>query len=123
MKKDDHPGARFDKFALIVGKIGVRQARLFAYEEVMNWKGAAAAHVFGGLRGQLLSLACSYNIDVKPVHVGTIKKFATGSGRASKEEMINAARELYPHLTIKDDNEADAVHLLAYVLKEMSIGK
>lgn len=39
-----------------------------------------------------------------------IKKFATGKGNASKDEMIKAAKNKYGYYG-NDDNEADAIHL------------
>lgn len=42
----------------------------------------------------------------------SLKSFATGSGRAEKRDMIAAARELWPHAPIgNDDNKADALLL------------
>lgn len=43
------------------------------------------------------------------VHIGTLKKLATGYGRASKDEMVQAAQEFCPE--VEDDNIADAIHL------------
>ena len=45
----------------------------------------------------------------------TIKKFATGRGNAKKPEMIKAAQE--KGFDIKDDNEADALHLLQLTIE------
>lgn len=39
----------------------------------------------------------------------TIKKFATGNGRAEKAEMVAAAQAIDPRIV--DDNVADALHL------------
>lgn len=41
----------------------------------------------------------------------TLKSFATGSGRADKRDMIDAARSLWPHARVADDNQADALLL------------
>lgn len=43
----------------------------------------------------------------------TLKKYATGYGRASKEDMVEYARDLYPEVANHD--EADAIHLAKYV--------
>lgn len=59
------------------------------------------------------------------VHPLTLKKWATGSGRADKEDMIKAANRLAgqfppfcgPPIPITDHNQADAVCLLACVLQ------
>ncbi|GHT98694.1 hypothetical protein FACS1894126_4420 [Alphaproteobacteria bacterium] len=49
------------------------------------------------------------------IPVGTIKKFATGKGNASKEEMIAFAKS--QGFTPVDDNEADALAILLLSLK------
>lgn len=38
-----------------------------------------------------------------------VKKALTGSGKSKKEDMLQAAREKYPRLNIKNDDEADAI--------------
>lgn len=40
-----------------------------------------------------------------------VKKFATGNGNANKEKMVEAAKKLWGYEG-KDDNEADALHIL-----------
>jgi Holliday junction resolvasome RuvABC endonuclease subunit len=47
--------------------------------------------------------------------VGTLKKFATGCGRAHKDGMIEAATRLFPGVYFGgDDNAADALCLLSW---------
>ena len=53
-----------------------------------------------------------------PIHSATLKKFATGSGRASKEAMLEIARDRWG-VHIADDNEADALWLMEYARKEI----
>ena len=48
------------------------------------------------------------------VPVGTIKKFASGKGNASKQQMIEAVEDRFGCI-VADDNEADAIALLEYV--------
>lgn len=50
-------------------------------------------------------------IPVVEVGVTTLKKFATGDGKADKLEVIASMRELWPHAKIRNDNEADALGL------------
>lgn len=52
----------------------------------------------------------------------TIKKFATGNGRAGKPEMIAAARVAYPGIDRLTDNEADALHLARFGLELVTPG-
>ena len=52
------------------------------------------------------------------VPVGTLKKHATGNGRASKAEMVQAALDRWG-VEIEDDNHADALCVLAWVLEDV----
>jgi Holliday junction resolvasome RuvABC endonuclease subunit len=49
-----------------------------------------------------------------------IKKFATGKGNANKEMMIEFARELWDY-NGKDDNEADALHILHLLKSKINV--
>jgi len=46
-----------------------------------------------------------------------LKKFATGKGNATKEDMVKAVKKLYPEFN-GDDNAADAVMIALYALHE-----
>lgn len=48
-----------------------------------------------------------------------IKQFATGNGNCSKTEMVKAAVRMYKK-PIKDDNIADALHLLHLAIKDLT---
>lgn len=48
----------------------------------------------------------------------SLKKFGTGNGRASKDEMVAAAQLAHPE--IKDDNIADAYHLAVHCHRRVS---
>lgn len=54
------------------------------------------------------------------VNVATLKKWATGNGRADKAEMMRFC-ELRYHYTPPDDNAADACHLFYYYLRKYRI--
>jgi hypothetical protein len=84
------------------------------FEEVRRHLGVDAAHAYGGFMATLTAWCEHHQIPYSGVPVGTIKKFATGKGNASKDEMIEAAKML--GCEVGDDNEADAIHLLRYAL-------
>lgn len=71
-----------------------------------------------GLRGVALAWASEHAIPVASVAPNTLKLWASGSGRADKPAMIAAARRLYPAWRGEDDNEADALCLLAWGLEQ-----
>ena len=91
------------------------------YEEPTP-QGVNSAKVLYGLLGVVKKNCYEYgagiNVDKKNrgVHPTTLKKWATGSGGADKDDMIDMANDLAGHQTpmITDHNEADAVCLLMY---------
>ena len=85
------------------------------FEEVRSHRGVAAAHAYGGFLAHLTAWAEANKIPYAGVPVGTIKRHATGNGNASKEAVIAAARAL--GFEPKDDNEADALALLDWALR------
>lgn len=92
-----------------IGNIEIR------FEEVRRHLGVDAAHVYGGLLSHLASWCDQCTVPYAGVPVATIKKFATGKGNASKEDMIEAMKAR--GFTPADDNEADALALLLLTLE------
>jgi Holliday junction resolvasome RuvABC endonuclease subunit len=88
------------------------------FERVYAHKGTDAAHVYGGFMYTLAAVCVEKKILCVGIPVGTIKKFATGSGNATKEEMIAAARSR--GFNPIDDNEADALAILLAGLNALS---
>lgn len=85
------------------------------FEEVRRHLGTDAAHLYGGFLATLGAWCESGGVPYSGIPVGTIKKHATGSGRASKEDMIAAAKA--KGFNPCDDNEADAIAIMDYILK------
>lgn len=111
LKKNDGPGVRFLKFRTwLRDQIESIKPGLVVYEEVMRWSSGAAAKCYCGLLAILQTECEAKGIPYEGVHVGTIKKFATKKGNATKEQMIQAAMDA--GYKPADDNEADAIHLL-----------
>lgn len=104
-------GMRYLRFKGFVEEVH-KNARIdrIVYEEVRRHAGTDAAHVYGGLMGALTAWAEENGVPYEAVPVGTIKKFWTGKGNASKDAMIEECRNR--GIEVKDDNEADAVALL-----------
>lgn len=80
---------------------------LVVYEQAHH-RGGASTEIGVNLTGRVQEICSECKIEYTTVHTGTLKKFATGSGTASKDDMIKAAKKLLGREPI-DDNEADAV--------------
>lgn len=94
------------------------------YEYVAFMKSRAATNIWSGLRGVMMLVIDQYPdmIQVEnPVHVGTLKKFATTNGKATKTQMRKAMAEFCPDFPLLDnDNVVDAGWL---TLKGMHLRK
>ena len=86
------------------------------FEEVRRHLGVDAAHVYGGFLATLTSWCEDHQLPYQGVPVSHIKRHITGKGNASKQEVIKAITSLgyFP----KDDNEADALALLEFIIKQ-----
>jgi Holliday junction resolvasome RuvABC endonuclease subunit len=89
------------------------------FERVYAHKGVEAAHLYGFFMHTLAAVCEEYGIKCVGLSVGTIKKFVTGKGNATKEEMIMAAKS--HGFDLVDDNEADALAILCLALKINSL--
>lgn len=104
-------GLRFQRLAQ---HIGPKQPEVICFENTIV-RGANAAIFLAGLRGILLKW-CEDN-EIPPavgVPIGTVKKHATGNGRASKDDMVAAA--VARGWTPDSDDAADALWVLDYAV-------
>ncbi|MBR7621453.1 hypothetical protein JKL49_18825 [Phenylobacterium sp. 20VBR1] len=113
----DGGGMRYLRFRRWLEQLQVDAGPISAvyFEEVRRHVGTDAAHVYGGLLGQLTAWCEEHGVAYQGVPVGTIKAFATGRGNADKAAVIAAvqARGFSP----ADDNEADAVAILLWAIE------
>lgn len=113
LKRGESPGMRllnFDKWVYEI--LTKHKPKMVAYE-MPHQRGGYATQLLLGMLG-ILHVACTKaGIEYSSVHSATLKKFATGSGRASKEDMISVAILKFDREII-DDNEADALHILGW---------
>jgi len=119
VKRGESPGMRFlrcrawlcETLKLLGGEIDI-----IVYEQAHH-RGGAATSVAIGLITEVQAFAAEHGIELMNAHASTLKKFATGNGRASKTDMISAAKA--KGWNPEDDNEADAAMLLEYALSEL----
>ena len=106
----DGGGMRFVRFRKALDELyATMPFSIVHFEEVRAHKGVDAAHVYGGLMATLQAWCEERSIPYGGVSVQDIKKFATGKGNASKDDMIAAMRAL--KFEPVDDNQADAIAL------------
>lgn len=75
-----------------------------------------AAHAYGGFMAHLTAWCEHHGIPYQGIPVGTIKKHITGKGNAGKPAVIKAVKA--KGFNPSDDNEADALALLDFVITQ-----
>ncbi len=114
-------GMRYLRFGRWISEIqkSVSEFQFLYFEEVRRHAGVDAAHAYGGFLATLTAWCEHHQIPYQGVPVGTIKKYATGKGNASKDEMV-AAMQARGHVPT-DDNEADALALLYWAIETQEV--
>ena len=107
-------GMRFLRFRKWLDEMKSHGIKEVYFEEVRRHVGTDASHVYGGFMAHLTAWCEQEGIPYEGVPVGTIKKFMTGNGSASKDMMMEAIRQK-GHAP-QDHNEADALALLYWRL-------
>lgn len=115
--KWDGAGMRFLKFHNWLQQFD--DVDMVVYEAVRAHNGVTAAHLYGAWIGIVQAFCEKNDIPYTGVDVGTIKKFWTGSGTATKTAMIKECRSR--KFNPKDDNEADALAILHYGIENLAI--
>jgi Holliday junction resolvasome RuvABC endonuclease subunit len=104
------PGKRFAAFHLALRGLAPTLNEI-AYEDAWHQRGRAAA-VFHGLVAMMQVHAYQVGATLHPLAVATIKKHATGSGRADKAEMMKAATARWG-VECQTDDHGDALCVLS----------
>jgi len=97
-----------DWIILQILNIDITKELLICYEKVSRHIGTAAAHMYGGIIAIIQLICANRNIHCACVYVMSIKKLAIGSGKASKQDMIDSAIKKWGIIP-EDDNTADAL--------------
>lgn len=117
LKRGESSGMRFILFNSWLEDMISNIAPSLVVYEMAHHRGGYATELLLGLVTRVQEMCARFRIDYTSVHSATLKKKATGSGRASKEEMIKAA-ELLVNRKVLDDNEADAVMLVKVAISD-----
>jgi hypothetical protein len=118
LKRGESPGMRWlrvnqwlDDLAGLLGPIA-----LIAWEQSFQ-KSGYAKEIMDGFVTRFQEQAAKIGAATTSVHTNTLKKYATGSGRADKTAMMTAARDR--GWSPQDDNECDALFVAQYVRDEI----
>lgn len=95
------------------------EVNIVFFEEIRRHKGVDAAHVYGGFLSHLTAWCEEKSIPYKGVGPAAIKKFVTGKGNASKQEVIESIKHM--GFDPEDDNEADSLALLLLARQNIRI--
>lgn len=114
----DTPGWRYIRFNVWLYKWREKNLDLVAYERPIPFHNSgASAEVAFGFSTRIEEFCSRHNIRRMLVSPSTLKKWATGNGRAKKPQMVKAAQILKPGIV--DDNEADALWLLNFAVESL----
>ena len=122
VERGEGRGMLFLKFNSWLHKmLDLIEPQLVVYE-MAHMRGGSATEVLVGMTTRIMEQCERHFIEqYTKVHSATLKKFATGSGRASKEEMIAGAVIRFGKPVLGDD-EADALWMMEYARTQYSVG-
>jgi len=112
LSRGESPGMRFIRFRRWLEELLTLIGPGLCVYEAAHHRGGYATELLVGMTTRLQETCAERGIEYTAVHSATLKKFATGSGRADKSAMVKRAAERFPDRRIADDNEADALLLL-----------
>lgn len=122
--KMEHPGHRFRMFNLWLADMALgprpeigRKVDLIIYEKPLGRmaKGQAQVDLSIGFKTRIEEFCWRWQIRMESVPISTLKKATTGSGKATKEQMVDRINMDYArNLEYSDHDEADALALLSY---------
>ena len=113
--KTQRPGTRYQKLRSLLKRALMHHPdiALVVYEEpIPHHKGIGAAEMAWGYVAVIKLWCADNNMPVRGVYIASWKKFVTGKGNATKDDVIYAVRKL--GFNPIDDNHADALGIMAY---------
>lgn len=116
VKRGESPGMRYVRLMRWLDEIGAK-VELVTYEQA-HQRGGPATEIAAGFATHVQAWCALRGVEHTSVHSMTLKKFVTGHGHADKQKMLAAVRKNYK-ADVQTDDEADAVGLLQYALKEI----
>jgi hypothetical protein len=122
LNRGTSPGLRWIRYGAWLDRLPFAAGRgLVVYEAAQyaaRFSSSAAADLVSGFTTRLEERAARHDWEIVPVAISTLKKWATGSGRAGKTAIADALRNRFG-MYVADDNQADAVALWWYAYREV----
>jgi len=120
LQRGESAGMRFIRFNRWLREmLADTKPVLVAYEKP-HMRGGYATDLLVGFMTRIQEACVEQGMEHVGVHSLTLKKATCGSGKADKAKMIEWAAERYGKVgAMLDDNEADALCLLAYAEREL----
>ena len=116
-------GALFYKWAAWLDiRTKTHGIKFVAYELVdFRMQNRHWVQMYHGMTAILMAKCEAHGIEYRGYTVADIKHAATGKKKASKPDMIRAARAQWPDQHVIDDNQADALWVLWLAMKDCGI--
>jgi len=119
LKRGESKGIRFLRFNTWLNDIlDLTKPHIVVYE-MAHLRGGHATEILVGMTTRIEEFCESKNIEYSSIHSAMLKKFSTGSGKASKEDMMKAAALKFGR-AIDSDDEADALLILEWARQEFT---
>lgn len=122
LKRGESVGMRFVLFRSWFIKMLTNMLPGLVIYEQAHHRGGPATELLVGMTTRVQEICVELKIDYTAIHSSTLKKFALGKGNASKEAMLEEARDRWG-VQVFDDNEADALFMAEWGTKEFKGGK
>lgn len=123
-RRGESPGIRFLYFRTWIERMINRVSPDLIVYEMSHHRGGAATELQVGMTTRVQEMCSILKLEYMKVNASQLKKYATGAGRASKEDMVKAADRLFqsqknkPGRTIVSHDEADAIVMAAWAVNE-----
>lgn len=121
LERGTSPGLRLLRFRARLQEIlATAKPTLLLYERPHH-RGGYSTEVLVHFSGVVIEECAKLGVEHEAVHTATLKKDATGSGRAEKKDMIAAAKRKWG-IEPETDDHADALCLLDYGMRKYAPG-
>lgn len=121
-KRGSSPGVRYLK--LLSRLDALRESypgiKVVAYERGHHRGGHSTEYALG-YETHIQSWCARHDLEHYAYHTSKVKQAACDSGRASKEQVLEAARKRWPHFTFETDDQADACWGAVHSAQELCI--